>query len=214
MTKEGSALRLLNLTTAVVAAVLLAIVAAGCGDDGEKGKTAAEGNSVDAAFTRDMIDHHRGAIEMAEIARKRAQHNEVKQLADAIIEAQRSEIALMTRIGDELKAHGQKPSSLGMSHAQMGMDMDMPMLERAKPFDRAFLEMMIPHHRGAVAMAKVLLEKGSHGELRRLGQRVVDDQTAEIKKMQGWLKVWYGIEPAGDESGTMMDHEGMNGSGM
>lgn len=214
MTTKDSALRLPVLAMATIAAVLIAIVIAGCGGGDDKGKSSTEGNRVDAAFARDMIDHHRGAIEMAEIAQNRAEHSEVKNLADEIIEAQRSEIALMTRIGDELKAHGQKASSLGMSHAQMGMAMEMPMLERAKPFDRAFLEMMIPHHRGAVAMAKVLLEKGSHGELRRLGRRVIDDQTAEIKKMQGWLKDWYGVEPSGDESGTMMNHEGMNGGGM
>jgi uncharacterized protein (DUF305 family) len=48
---------------------------------------------------------------------------------------------------------------MGMSDAEMGMDMDPAMLEDAEPFDRAFIDMMVPHHKGAVAMAKQLLKQ-------------------------------------------------------
>lgn len=197
-----------RISTSIALAITLAIAAlfvAGCGSDS---KSNANGNATDAAFARDMIGHHRGAIEMAEVARKRAEHSDVKELAAAIIDAQRSEISLMTRIGEELRAHGVKPGSLGMSHAQMGMGMPSSMLSRAKPFDRAFLEMMIPHHRGAVAMARIELDNGSHAELRKLASAVIDDQTVEIERMQGWLKQWYGTELP-ESSGSSMDHGSM-----
>lgn len=196
----------LNIDWSVVIIVIgvtaLAFALTGCDSDSDSGE---EGNATDAAFARDMIDHHRGAIEMAENAQQRAEHDEVKELAEAIIDAQRAEISLMTRIGEELRAHGAKAGSLGMSHMQMGMDMDMPMLARAKPFDRAFIDMMIPHHRGAVAMAKIELEKGTHGELRKLARAVIDDQTAEIERMQSWRIKWYGAELPNSTSGAM-DH--------
>lgn len=188
-----------------IAFAVLAFALAGCGSGSDSGE---EGNATDAAFARDMIDHHRGAIEMAEVARKRAGHSEVKELAKAIIDAQRAEISLITRIGEELRAHGAKAGSLGMSHMQMGMDMNTPMLSRAKPFDRAFLDMMIPHHRGAVAMAKVEFSKGSHAELRKLARAVIDDQTSEIERMQSWRKQWYGAELP-ESTGTAMDHGAM-----
>lgn len=189
-----------SVAGSVIAMLVLAL--AGC-DSGTKSD--GEGNATDAAFTRDMIPHHRGAIEMAEYAQKRAEHDEVKELAKAIIDAQRAEISLMTRIGEELRAHGAKAGSLGMSHVRMGMDMGMPMLARAKSFDRAFIDMMIPHHRGAVAMARIELEKGTHAELRKLARSVIDDQNAEIKRMQTWRMKWYGAELPESTSGAM-DH--------
>jgi uncharacterized protein (DUF305 family) len=52
---------------------------------------------VDATFAQMMIPHHEGAIAMAEAARERAQHEEVKALADAIIDAQAREIEAMEK---------------------------------------------------------------------------------------------------------------------
>lgn len=52
-------------------------------------------DDVDATFATMMIDHHNGAIAMAELARTKAQHAEIRDLADAIIEAQEREVAIM-----------------------------------------------------------------------------------------------------------------------
>ena len=52
---------------------------------------------VDAVFAQMMIPHHEGAIAMAEAAEERAQHEEVKELAATIIEAQRREIGIMEK---------------------------------------------------------------------------------------------------------------------
>ena len=52
-------------------------------------------DDVDATFATMMIDHHNGAIAMAELARTKGQHAEVRDLADAIIEAQEREVAIM-----------------------------------------------------------------------------------------------------------------------
>jgi uncharacterized protein (DUF305 family) len=56
------------------------------------GKT---GDSFDRAFLAEMIVHHQGAVEMAELALKNAKHQEIKDLATAIIAAQNKEIADM-----------------------------------------------------------------------------------------------------------------------
>lgn len=52
---------------------------------------------VDAAFAETMIDHHQGAITMAQLAQKKGQHAEIRSLADEIIKAQKREIGIMER---------------------------------------------------------------------------------------------------------------------
>lgn len=54
-----------------------------------KGKT---GDDFDKAFLSEMIVHHQGAIDMANLAKKNAKHDEIKKLADDIIAAQTKEI--------------------------------------------------------------------------------------------------------------------------
>lgn len=57
-----------------------------------EGKT---GDDFDKAFINEMIMHHQGAVEMAQAALKNAKHQEIKDLANAIISAQNKEIADM-----------------------------------------------------------------------------------------------------------------------
>ena len=60
--------------------------------DSLKGKT---GDDFDKTFTSEMIDHHQGAIDMAKLAKEKALHREIKDMADDIISAQTKEIDQM-----------------------------------------------------------------------------------------------------------------------
>lgn len=53
--------------------------------------------------------------------------------------------------------------------------------------DRAFAKMMIEHHRGAIAMAEVLVKHGDDAELKRMAQKSMEMQRKEIGELQGWL---------------------------
>jgi uncharacterized protein (DUF305 family) len=171
---------------------LLAVLAlTACGsDDGT-----ASGNATDAAFVADMSEHHLAAIQMARIARERATHPEIRALAEAIVVAQETEIARMKTIGKDLPEPGE--GGMGISHADMGMGMDTGILEYVRPFDRVFIDMMIPHHEGALVMAKALIERGEQPELRAMARRMIEAQAREIAQMRRWRKAWYGVDEAG-----------------
>ncbi|MCP2336899.1 DUF305 domain-containing protein [Actinomadura rupiterrae] len=74
--------------------------------------------------------------------------------------------------------------------------------------DVMFAQMMIPHHRQAVVMAKTVLAKGSDPKVKNLAGRIEKAQAPEIEKMSGWLKAWGESVPAegGGHSMPGMDH--------
>ena len=68
--------------------------------------------------------------------------------------------------------------------AKMSRDMNAPMTGDA---DADFATMMIPHHQGAIDMAKVQLEYGKDPALRKLSEAIVSAQEGEIAFMKDWL---------------------------
>lgn len=79
--------------------------------------------------------------------------------------------------------------------------------------DKYFIEQMIPHHDGAVAMAKLALEKSKRPEVKTLAEAIIVGQIKEIQDMRNWYKEWFGTNvPEG--SAAMMGGGMMSGSGM
>lgn len=78
------------------------------------------------------------------------------------------------------------------NHSEMSMS---EMTEQLKgktgdDFDKAFVEMMISHHEGAVAMAELIPSRAKHEEIKKLGEAIISAQTKEITDMKQWQKNW------------------------
>jgi uncharacterized protein (DUF305 family) len=57
-------------------------------------------------------------------------------------------------------------------------------------FDKAFIEMMIVHHEGAVTMAELIPSRAKHDEVKELGEAIITAQTKEIADMKQWQQDW------------------------
>jgi uncharacterized protein (DUF305 family) len=147
----------------------------------------------DLQFLDTMIAHHRGAVDMAGPCAAKAQHSEVKTLCSNIISSQEKEIAEMKAWRDKWfpgAAPALNMEMAGMSGSMMGMDMKKLGSLSGNDFDLEFIREMIPHHEGAVTMAKEALQKSTKGEIKTLANAIIKAQEAEIKQMKEWQTAW------------------------
>jgi len=193
---------LLSLCIALLTAVML--VAPALANDPAPDPGAAR---IETAFLAGMIPHHHGAVAMAEMALQKASHQELKDLAQNIIDDQNREIEQMSQWLRDW--YGMEPPS-GMSMPDSMMQGMMPMMHERMPdmsagmrdlqstsgseFETAFLSEMSHHHAMAIMMAAPVLMGGHHADLFTLAENVVVSQGQEIRQMDEWLGAWYGIE--------------------
>jgi uncharacterized protein (DUF305 family) len=92
-----------------------------------------------------------------------------------------------------------------MAEAMDRMTRDMAVPHTGDP-DRDFAAMMIPHHQGAIDMAKVQLQFGRDPILRRLAQGIIVEQQQEIDLMRGELSRLPSSSSDSAASPTMQTH--------
>jgi uncharacterized protein (DUF305 family) len=167
-----------------LAALVVAGVVAGCGGGGQT-------TDPQQAFLQSMVPHHRSAVEMAKVADTEGQSAFVKNLASEITRTQTEEVAQMEQIHQRLFNAPLKPDmgahgALGLSAQEAGMNhMDgAKMIKGKQPFDRAFVDEMIPHHQGATRMAEAVLTKTDDRQLRSFAEGIIAAQKREISEMK------------------------------
>ena len=150
------------------------------------------GKYSDRAFIDAMVPHHQGAIAMGEVAIKNAEHEEIIQLSRNIISSQQAEIEELKSIKQEEFGTSNVPMEISQEQIRgMGMMMDPQRLSKREPFDEAFIDAMIPHHRSAIQMAQVASKQSKIPEIKELAGNIVTAQKREIEQMKQWRKVWY-----------------------
>jgi uncharacterized protein (DUF305 family) len=150
------------------------------------------GEYSDGRFIDAMVPHHQGAIAMAEVALKNAEHEEIEQLSQNIISSQQAEIEELKAIKKEEFGTSNVPMEMSQEQMRgMGMMMDPQELANKEPFDRAFIDAMIPHHQSAIVMAQVALEEGENPEIKELARNIASAQQSEIEQTRQWQEEWY-----------------------
>jgi uncharacterized protein (DUF305 family) len=158
--------------------------------------TASDADAGDVAFAQMMIPHHQQAVEMADLALDKAESAEVLALAEQIQGAQQPEIDEMTAWLQDWGApvptseaavdhSGHDMGGMGAGTGMMSAEqMDDLAAASGAEFDQMWLDMMIVHHEGAIAMSRQVLDTTSDPRVERMAQAIIDGQTAEIATMQ------------------------------
>jgi uncharacterized protein (DUF305 family) len=202
--------------TAVVLALLFAGAAtvASAGDGGSRADRTPTAASADAGFARDMSVHHQQAVEMSFIVRERTQGDEVRRLAYDIANTQANQRGMMLGWLDlwglpKVQAdaepmawmgstsghgghggHGGLKAEDGALMPGMATKADVERLSRlsGEQAEVLYLQLMIVHHNGGIAMAKGCVEQCEVGVERDLAQGMVDAQASEVELMVDLLR--------------------------
>ncbi len=152
---------------------------------------------ADVKFMQGMIHHHAQALDMTALLELRTSRVEMKFLARRIDISQSDEIKMMQRW---LEVRGQEVPGEHAHHApgaplMPGMltteEMERLAESKGSEFDRLFLEGMIKHHAGAIAMVDELFSgtgAGQEADIFAFASDVVADQRAEIDRMDAMLR--------------------------
>lgn len=160
----------------------------------QPGSSSVEPTSMDRMFIEQMVPHHQDAIDMAELALERAEHREIRELAESIRGSQSAENDQMRSwyrewFGTSVPDLGDQGGMMG--GPMMGGGSDLERLRNASDFDKEFIEQMVPHHRMGIMMARMAQSSTATDEIRRLAGSIIDAQSREIREMQGWYQEWY-----------------------
>lgn len=162
------------------------------------------GQRAELRFLEGMIDHHQMALDMANDCIAKASDETLLTICRNIIAAQSAEITTMQdwlrdwygveyapvpMIGEADPHAGHSMPNMPVTDPAMTMGM-MAGLNRleGRAYNIAWVESMIDHHDDALHMARRILTRVEHDELRQLAEQIIRDQTAEIEQMEGLLE--------------------------
>ena len=147
--------------------------------------------NVDNDFAMMMKSHHQAAVDMAQAELESGKDESLKKMAQNIINAQRSEINELQSFLDNHKnpEKNYDPSMKEKGFAKvmdqnMTMMMDMPKMDESASTDKHFLQMMVPHHQGAIMMAEGFVQFGKDPGLIALAKKIIADQKMEIEQFE------------------------------
>jgi uncharacterized protein (DUF305 family) len=185
-----------NRCCSVLVVLAVLVVAAGCGgDDGKGNSSDVRANGTDAAFVNAMVPNHEASVDAADLALSRAEHRQLRQFAEGILQFRSAELTSLRSVRDVLQETGVEEGDLGVGDPEQGAEGAIESLRSAADFDCAYLKVMIPHTEGAISMAQAELKAGVHAELRRLAEiDVIDTQGTELRQMKRYQRGWCGTQ--------------------
>ena len=156
--------------------------------------TAAATAPYDLQFLDTMSHHHQMGVDMVKAAEGKFAHKELADAARKMVADQQKEIAQMKAWRDQWYSGAAPAPNMNMPGMASPMNMDTSHMTSMSghALDMMFIDMMIPHHEGAVAMANDALANAEHAEIKELARKIVDAQTREIEQFRKWKQTWAG----------------------
>ena len=146
--------------------------------------TAAVGTDVSDTWVKKMIEHHRGAVEMSNVALAQGVEGHAREMAQTTIEKQTKEIGELEAMRKEGKASAESAAPFSAAETQMH---DSMMAAKGADAGETWMRKMIEHHRGAIALSEVVVAEGKDSAVRDKARTMIADQRKEIAGLEAML---------------------------
>lgn len=162
------------------------------GDDDVRPE-ASDLNEADIEFLQEMIPHHWGAVTMANLVPTHTDREPLVELAEEMASAQSDQIARMEAILAEADV-SYRTDNVPEASDIPGMPSEDGMATLrtvvGEEFDLTFVNLMTAHHRGAVILARRVLEEGQSAAIADMAERMIASQRAEIYALYEYYLEW------------------------
>ena len=181
--------RHLIVPTAIVSAVVVAVLAQGCTDIGpdEPEPTA---NHADRAFVNAMIRHHQSTIALARPPATRNAGPFVRRLGRRIVSRRTAELGRFIAREQSLHIAGAARAAMppiGGTEDPATARRQLMRLRRVDAFEPAFVDAMIRHQRHVVDMSRFVLKRGRDAEVERAARRILRNRQRPLGAMRRFV---------------------------
>ena len=146
-------------------------------------------NDPEIDFSKMMIIHHQGAIDMANLELQQGKNDSLKRTAQKIINEQQAEIQQFNTLLASLSVDNSDPSFTMEQKENMtkgGKQADIQLI--TGDIDNDFATLMTVHQQGAIDNASAYLHHGNNAQLKTMANNIVTSQVKEIDELADWLK--------------------------
>jgi len=126
--------------------------------------------------------HHAGAIAMGRVQEERGARDDVRRMAERMVRVQAKEQADLERIARDEGHAARKSDPMMESHTQA--DLTAMRSATGQEVDRLFVVHMIDHHEQGIDMMRRSMSNLQRQDLRRMAQKMIDDQEREVAEMR------------------------------
>lgn len=141
----------------------------------------------DVDFANMMIEHHQGALDMAQVEASQGKDETMKAKAQEILTKQKKEQQELRDFVQSYKPSGMKHGEGELMKSMSKMMDKMKSMQMSGDIDKDFATMMTSHRQDGIDMAKMELKNGMSAELKKMAQKGIDDQQKDIKELRQWL---------------------------
>lgn len=142
----------------------------------------------DNDFAMMMKTHHEGAIDMANLELKNGNDEQLRAMAQTIIETQQAEITQLDAFLQTHSPHLNDPEfdqMMMMGMEKSSKESDLQIINGNTDHD--FATLMIPHHQSAIENSRLVLLHGHEESMKQMAIKIIDEQEKEISELQDWL---------------------------